>query len=94
MDEIVDQVCMLFDELSPWDKIFITSGDTDVLAGIKWDFEQREIDRVVFLSVQDVLNGHLRGRLGRLIIFDDWALSKKNRRLIRKEQWILKCGMG
>lgn len=91
MDNIMGEVATLLESLPDQAKVFLTSGDLDQLVYLQETMEEYLIPDVDFVAPSDIMEGHLRGRQGVLLIMGTWLMSDSVRRRMFEEQEYLKC---
>lgn len=91
MDEVIANVAEMLDEMPQDCKVYICCGDVNRLCDMQMEFEDYGVVDIVFITPTDVLKGHLRGRLGALIIIDLWLMTDGMRECLYREQEIMKA---
>ena len=91
LDEIVGEAANILETLPPLAKVYITSGDVEDLLAMEREFKEYLISDVVFLTPQQILDGHLRGKRGILLITGTHLMPNNFRHCVFQEQEILKC---
>lgn len=94
LDEIVGEAAELLVHLPEHAKVFITSSNLDFLMDMIYEFEEYLVTDVEFVTPAQILNGHLRGRAGVLLIKDARFLSEGMRHCLYQEAEVLKCDIG
>lgn len=89
MDEIVGEAANLLETLPEYAKVYITSGDLNKLIDMEIEFRDYLISDVVFITPKDILDGHLRGKFGVLLVCDTALMPYGYRHCILQEQQIL-----
>lgn len=86
IEEAADHLCSM-----PIDsQVFVTSSDLDFLTFMMDELSDYGIDDLVMITPQDILKGHLRGKIGILLMPDLRFLSDRERAIIMQEAEILR----
>lgn len=92
-DEIVGEVDRMLEELPVGGKVFVTMGDVSKLIELEEAFEDYIINNVEFVTPTNILQGHLRGKTGALIICGTWLMNDSVRDFVYREQQLMKCNL-
>lgn len=93
LDEVIGEAGNLLEELPEDAKVFITSGDVNKLVQMEQGLEDYLIPSIEFVTPTEIMNGHLRGKLGVLLITDTWFMNERVIHCLWQEAEIMKNGL-